>query len=464
LSLLFAGSHPPGWLEEAGAPPLPEQNPPDADWAGDDPGDPGLPNQVPLHPPPPPPPVEIPEAEEVEVPAEADAPNSDSDPSTGESEATRSSIHSIMQDVADQVANMTVDPNRLSQTIPAVAFQCDAVALSDTGPDDLSGVAGCATFIGSSIDTATLTIELQKNLQDLKMKALSNGKMNIAREVLPLEDVHRLNPNLAEPIRQAVQKILNKQEKCPHTGRPIMRGKVKLPCKVDGVLTLDKLFLQEPRSTSAPDVFCFHQVHFDDEDRRTTAPQHVALCFFKQKIKQQVFGNAFTRRQLPGFASTSGGRSGGGGGRGGVNPPPDSPSSKRRRGNNGVPTSIMSIGSARRQSNRSTAASINASLANAALCAMQQQSALDAQRAAAARQQAQQQAFMQQQQQQGMSASAIARMQGLAGQQLSPLSFGSVSQGTTPPAPDNTQSGGFFGGFHHRQKVSQVHMFQQINH
>jgi len=322
------GNYPDGFLDEAGAPGLPDDNPEGLNFEpgfdpealggeGPDPNDPdanpdddedneALPAQVP------------------QAAAAAAAPALDANVELAD-------VEELVQGLAR--VNMS-DFNQ--DKIPCFPFHAAGVHISGVGlgSDDMSGVEGVCALLGNGVDIQSVDIEIADNLKSFKLEARGAPEMQTARALLPSSIFHRNRP-IWNVLRNALKARLTKRE-VDQWGLPIMRGSGKLEHKVVSKypLTLDKLGLweetfDEEGNPVRPDYFLIHKVPIHASRVGHIVPAYVAICFFQQDIDQGVKPKGRFRRWLPGASSPA--------------PSPSSGGSGNKRSRRGPPSSVNTI-------------------------------------------------------------------------------------------------------------------------
>jgi len=259
-------NYPEGFLEECGAPPLPEDNPDDVDYnPGDDEGE-YAPDTDPLP----------------QVNAACN--------STAEREPDHQN-YQLSEQISDIVAHVeAIDVSMQANNIPSLPFYAAGVKVKGFDRDAITNVCGIISFLGAGSVLSSLDVDLEKDHQTYHIKGHAANEMGKASHLLPAKQIFRYNPTIFESIKQAVQVGLNETE-VNDQDNPAMKGTGRPPKKTTGeVLPLYKLYLARQKTDlernrgEDDDFWLLHKVNIVGPHALETVPAYVAICFFLEDI------------------------------------------------------------------------------------------------------------------------------------------------------------------------------------
>ena len=283
------------FLEQAGAPPLPDNNPDGLNFVpGDDEGEYGPPAAD--------------EGYFEDLPPQV---YFDDDDERGNNEKTPRAPTNpgIEQQIEQLTANLKEANMHESKNIVVKTFRCNGVKIKGFDRDDVTNVLGVVCFLGAGTVLNSLDIELAPDRQTVTAKGHCAGEMGKASLLLPAQHIFDNNMMIFEGLKQAVQTELNEME-VDNNNNPTFSGSAKLAAKAQGdVLPIHKLYLigaiteEQKNRGMADDFWIFHKVPIMTH-AAGTVPAYSAFCFFleDQGIKKRSAKKNFLRL-LPGLTT-----------------------------------------------------------------------------------------------------------------------------------------------------------------
>jgi hypothetical protein len=219
--------------------------------------------------------------------------------------------NALKQQIEEELASAvkTVSIKDMSKNIiPVRTFYAPGAKIKGADRDAVNNVLGLIAFLLCGTVLSSLDVDVGEDKQDVKVNAHGASELNIASRCMPGALIYKYNPMLFEPIRNAIQTVLNEVES-DDSGNPLMKGEGRLPKKCTGdVLPLYKLYLAKQRTDKElldgeqDEFFLLHQVHIPGIKANETVPAYVGICFFLEDIEQKKKGPRKSHiRLLPGL-------------------------------------------------------------------------------------------------------------------------------------------------------------------